>query len=244
MSIKVKGFLSVVLVSFSFFMCLDTKYSRGLGDYILEFMGLKSWSSGLHLTVIYFGIILIIGIFLIEKYVILGQNIKRWKAFLAFVLVVTIFYLIIAVPATYIKGNSYGLLSIGYDKTNEGHFSCQYSEDELQNFNATFELTNYSEEQKEFYIQIIEIDPESKFHESFTIYNEDNELAMFKLRGKETKSFRVSSDEYSVVRQYESKDDILIQSWRGTIKEFILSNQEGNKVKLQKGKFFGAELSR
>lgn len=66
--IKVKGILSLIFMTLSFFMMMDTKYNKALGDYVVESIGLKSWSAidtGFHLTIIYFGILFLIGIFLL-----------------------------------------------------------------------------------------------------------------------------------------------------------------------------------
>lgn len=53
MNDKVKGGLSILFMAITFYMMVTTKYTRALGDYILEFVGLKSWTgdySGIHLT--------------------------------------------------------------------------------------------------------------------------------------------------------------------------------------------------
>ena len=71
---KVKGVLSIFFMAVTFFMMVTTKYTHALGDYILEFIGLKSWTgdySGTHLTVIYFGVLFIISLFVVGKYTLL-----------------------------------------------------------------------------------------------------------------------------------------------------------------------------
>lgn len=72
---KVKGVLSVFFMSLFFYMMITTKYTRALGDYILEYAGLKSWTgnnSGTHLTVIYFGILFIISLIFVKRYAVVN----------------------------------------------------------------------------------------------------------------------------------------------------------------------------
>ncbi len=57
---KIKGAFLVFISSLLLFMMCDTKYMKALGDYVLEYIGIQSWSNGemgTHLTVVYFCII-------------------------------------------------------------------------------------------------------------------------------------------------------------------------------------------
>ncbi len=68
MTIKTKSALSILFMSVSFFMMITTRYTHALGDYILELIGLPSWTgdhTGFHLTIIYFGVLFIIGLFMV-----------------------------------------------------------------------------------------------------------------------------------------------------------------------------------
>jgi len=242
MSNKVKGGLSIFLMSVTFYMMLTTKYTNALGDYLLEFIGLRSWTgdySGTHLTVIYFGILFMISLFIVKKYAIYDLNISRRKVFIIFVALMIVFSSITGMVARNIKKNSTGLLTIGYNSSGS---SMNYKSKDYKyvEFTAEFELTNYSNKKKTFYITI-----DSPFYredgiEEITFYTYDGERAVFELLSNETKFFSLSLDDYNVVggRVYQNGYG------SGTIQEIVLSNDSGNKVKLDSKNFFGIEISK
>ncbi len=54
---KIKAENLIFLMSITFYMILTTSYTNALGNYILEFIGLRPWTgdySGEHLTIILF----------------------------------------------------------------------------------------------------------------------------------------------------------------------------------------------
>lgn len=82
MSNKLKGVFSIFFMTITSYMMITTNYTHALGDYVLQFFGLRAWTgdySGTHLTVFYFGILFFISLFFVEKYVIdeKGLNIRR-----------------------------------------------------------------------------------------------------------------------------------------------------------------------
>lgn len=102
MSNKIKGGVAIFLMSLLFYMMITTKYTYALGDYILEFIGVKSWTgnySGFHLTIVYFGVPFIISLFIVEKYAVDLLNLRRTRVFLIFIALMTLFYLITGVIA-------------------------------------------------------------------------------------------------------------------------------------------------
>lgn len=242
MNNKVKGGLSILLMSVTFYMMITTKYTHALGDYILEFIGLKSWTgdySGVHLTVIYFGILFMIGLFLVEKYAIAGLNIRRRSVFFIFVALMTVFSLITGMTARNIKKNSSGLLAIGYNSSGSS-MNYRSEDNKFVEFTAELELTNYSNEKKTFYLSI-----DSPFYredgiEEISFYTLDGKPAIFELESNETKSFSLSLDNYNIVGGREFQNG----SENGIIEEIVLTNHKGNKVRLDSTNFFGIELSK
>ena len=123
---KIKGIIAILFLSISFYMMTTTMYTRALGDYVLEFIGLKSWSgelSGMHLTVIYFGILTIILLYVVLKYTVEKCGIrKRWVLLLVIVFI-NMFSFITNATAKNIKKNSNGLRTIGFNSENRfGYF--------------------------------------------------------------------------------------------------------------------------
>lgn len=242
MNNKVKGGFSILLMSVTSYMMMTTKYTRALGDYILEFIGLKSWTgdySGTHLTVIYFGILFMIGLYLVEKYAIDGLNIRRRSVFFIFVALIIVFSSFTGITARNIKKNSSGLLAIGYNSSGSS-MNYRSEDNKFTGFTAEFELTNYSNEKKTFHLSI-----DSPFYredgiEEISFYNFDGKRAIFELESNETKSFSLSLDNYNVVGGREFQNG----SGSGIVVEIILTNDKGNKVRLDSNNFFGIELSR
>lgn len=235
-----KGRLSVFFMSLIFYMMITTKYTHALGDYILEFVGLKSWTgnySGTHLTIIYFGVLFIISLFLVEKYAVNHLNISRRNIFITFIVMVTLFYSLTGIIATNIKKNSPGLLSIGYD-ANDSNIDYKAENNKIVEFIAEFELTNYNEEEKLFYISINRNFYKEEEIERINFYTLTGEKAIFKLYGNESKSFLLDLNDYIVVGGVQNGGD------SGVIEEIELTNDKGDKVRLNSRNGFFAELSR
>ena len=242
MSNKVKGVLSILFMSVTFYMMITTKYTHALGDYLLEFIGLKSWTgdySGTHLTVFYFGIFFIIGLFLVGKYAIDGLNIRKRNVFIIFVVLMTTFTSITGITARSIKKYSSGLLAIGYD-FRSSNMNYRADDQKFVEFIAKFELTNYSGGKKTFHISIDSPYDRKDGIEEIRFYTFDGQQAIFELERFETESFSLSLDNYNVIggRGYQSGGG------SGIIQEIVLTNEKGNKVRLDGDNFFGLELNR
>ncbi len=240
MSNKVKGGASIVLMSILFYMMITTKYTHALGDYILEFVGLRSWTGdyrGFHLAIIYFGIPFIISLFVVEKYAIDRLNMRRKSVFLIFIVLMTVFNFTTGAIVINIKKNSPDLLAIGLNSQNS-FMDYKTKNNEFIEFKAEFELTNYSNEKRAFYISMDSpIDDGIKDISFFTF---DGKRAIFQLNGNETKLFSLNSNEYKVNSGKIIKD---ITSF-GYVDEVILTDDEGHKVRLNSNNGFLAELSR
>lgn len=239
---KAKGGLSIFFMSLVFYMMITTKYTHALGDYILEFAGLKSWSgnySGTHFTIIYFGVLFIISLFLVERYAINNLNISRRKIFLIFIVMVTLFYLLTGKIAINIKKNSPGLSSIGFNLS-ESEIDYWSDESGIVEFKAKFELTNFSEEEKHFYISMNRELYEREGFNEINFYTLSGEKAIFKIYGNESKSFSVSLNDYIITGGIQNGGE------GGIIEEIILTNENGDKAILNKNNDNGffVELSR
>jgi hypothetical protein len=241
MKSKIKGGFSILLMSLIFYCMITTKYTHALGDYIVEFVGLNSWTgnySGFHLTIIYFGIPFIISLLEVERYVV-SMNISRIRVFLVFIVLMTIFYLLTGLIVSNIKKNSPGLLSIAFNPENS---SINYStkDKELVEFTDEFELINYSNEKRTFYISIDRYLYRQDGIEAISFYTINGEKAVFQLEGNETKFFSLNLNDYKVVggRRFQNGSE------SGTIEEIVLTDDEGDKVILNRNNGFIAESSR
>lgn len=241
---KVKAGVTIFIMSLLFFMMVTTKYTHALGDYILESIGLRSWTgdySGFHLTIIYFGVPFIISLFMVEKYAVELLSMRRTRLFLIFIVLVTVFYWITVFVTINIKKSSPGLLAIGYNSENS-YIHYRSEDNEITEFTAEFELTNYSDEVKTFYLNI-----DSRYYrqdglKEISFYTLDGEKAIFKLRNNETKLFSLNLNDYKVEGGLVSQNGGLT----GVIEEIILINvdDEDDKVRLNSNNGFLAELIR
>jgi hypothetical protein len=223
-------------------MMITTKYAHALGDYILEFLGLKSWTgdySGTHLTIMYFGILFIIGLFLVKKYAIEGLNLRRRSIFIIFVALMVVFSSITGMTARNIKKNSPGLLTIGYNSMGS-RLDYKAEDKKFVEFAAEFELTNYSNEKKTFHLKIDNPFYREDGIDEINFYTFEGKQAIFELDSHETKSYLLSLDKYHIIggREFQSG------SGSGIIQEIVLMDDKGNKVRLDSNNFFGIELGR
>ena len=242
MNDKQKGGWSIIFMAATFFMMVTTKYSHALGDYVLEFIGLRSWTgdySGTHLTVIYFGILFIISLFLVRKYAVNQLRIGRISVLLIFILLMTIFTSMTGLVARNIKSNSEGLLAIGYN-TDDSNMKFQSRDNKFVEFSAEFELTNYSSEKKTFHLSIDSPYYREEGVEEIEFYTLDGKLAFFEIGGNETKLFQLDLDEYNITggRQFQNG------SGGGIIQEILLFDDKGDTIRLDVQNFQGIELNR
>lgn len=223
-------------------MMITTKYTHALGDYVLEYIDLRSWTgeyTGTHLTIIYFVILSFLGIILVQKYVIKDLKIRPRNILLIFIALVTVFTIVTNATVISIKGNSDGLLSIGY--TSENSTISYKSEDEkYTEFNAEIEMTNYGKEIKKFYLTIISPFTRYEQHELINIYTKDGDKAVFTLDSKETRVFKINLSDYNI------DVGMLPMNGSGSGKgiDIILSDAEGNAIRLDDNNFFGVVINR
>ncbi len=240
-NVRIKGFLSLIFMTLSFFMMIDTKYSRALGDYVLEFIGLKSWTAGntgTHLTVIYFGILFFIGLYLVIVNVLVGWNKRKRTVLLYFVVLLSIYYFCTMSIFVYIKSNSKSLLSIGFENPHDSYLEyTSKDQNEIDKFSIKIELKNYSSEEKSFNIRLVNTYSEENSTEIFTIYKKDGDIAAFNLLPNEVKEFILTSSNYNLKK--EASTYVNVNSFSGIVDRIVLFNQYGDEVYLDHTNFFG-----
>lgn len=237
---KIKGIIAILVLSISFYMMKTTMYTRALGDYVLEFIGLKSWSgelSGMHLTVIYFGILTIILLYVVLNYTVEKCGIRKRWVLLLVIIFISMFSFITNATAKNIKKNSNGLRTIGFNSENS-KMEYQSKDMKYTKFNAEIELVNYGDESKEFSMTIDDLDYRKDRFKDIDIFTKDGEKAVFKLEGNETEIFRINLDEYKILGGRVSQNG----GGKGIIKDIILTDENNNKIRLDKNNFFGIEL--
>lgn len=239
--IIIKGLLSLIIMTLSFFMMVDTKYSKALGDYILEFIGLKSWSGGdigTHLVVIYFGILFLIGLYFVIVNVVVGWNKRKRVVLLYSIILLMIYYFCTSSIFILIKSSSEGLLPIGFENSSNSYL--EYTS-KVQNkpdyFKIKFELKNYSNKEKSFSIKLVNIYLGENISVPFTIYKKNGDIAVFELLPNELKEFVLTSNDYNLHKEINTY--VNVTSFKGSIDGIVLYDQHGNEVYLDNGKFFG-----
>jgi hypothetical protein len=241
MKSKWKGWLSIILMSFSFFMMSERKYSDPLGDYLLKFIGLKAWTQGnarVHLTVIYFGILFVISLVMVRVYAVERFPMKRRVIFLVFIAILQVFTFITDTTIKTVKASEPGLLAIGYIK-GDSHIHYSYKNKVLTEFSAKFELTNYSNEVKSFNLAIVPFDVRDQVS-LINFYTVEGEKAVFELWPKQSKTFNISLEDYKVDWNVIHEE---LGSGGGSIKEIILSDEEGNSIKLNSSNLLGERVT-
>lgn len=236
--------MSVALLSISFYMMTTTRYTHALGDYVLEFIGLKSWTgeySGTHLTVFYFSILVVLGLYLVRKYAVYGLGIRTRNVLFLFIAFVIIFSLVTNITARNIKKYSEGLLSLGYNSKNS---KMKYKSESMEytEFNAEIQMINYGNQSKEFYITIDSPFYRKEGTEHIDIFNKDGNRATFRLNGNETKTFKINLDEYNIKGGRLSLNGI--GGGSGVIEELILTNVNGDSIRLDDDNFGEIEINR
>lgn len=171
---KILAISSILLTSISFFMMVDTKYFEALGDNIVQAIGLKAWSGngnlGIHLTIFYFLVPLIIGL---NKYCYKKFKIRKMKIFIIICILLFVFTVSLNEYAEWIKRDADGLLSIEVI-WNESKYYFNTNNEEITEFGAEIKLKNHSNERREFYLGIKEPNINQKI---FQIHNEYGAIA-------------------------------------------------------------------
>lgn len=212
-----------------------------MGDYVLEFIGLKSWSgnfSGMHFTVIYFGILTIILLAVVFRFVAEEWKIKKRWVFLLVIVFINLFNFITDAAVRNIKKNSDGLRTIGFNLENS-KMEYQSKDMKYTKFNAEIELINYGNESKQFYMKINDLDNKEDGLNGIDVFTKDGNKAVFELEGNETMVFRINLDEYKIL------GGRVVRNGGGSesINDIILTDENNNKVILDRNNFFGIELN-
>jgi len=235
MDTKKKFKLSIFFLALTFYMMIDTTYHRALGDYILEFFGLKAWTGiygGFHLTIIYFGVLFFICLYFYRKYSEKIENISSLKKFIVFVLIVTSMALMSTSIAKFVKSHSDGLKSIAY-VSEDNELEYRSIDNEIVYLNAYFTLENYSDVEQKFHISIDSPWSRKDNIPPIDIYNLKGEKAIFNLEGKEEKTFQINLEDYVI----DGGRKNAVGGFKGVIDELTLYN-DYEKIYLKEGKFF------
>lgn len=238
----IKGVLLTFCLSISLFMMIDTTYIRALGDYVLEFLGIKSWSGnnymGMHLTAIYFWIFTSILLALVFRFVAEEWKIKKRWVFLLVIVFLNLFSFITDAAVINIKKNSDGLRSIGLNLENS-KMEYQSKDMKYTTFNGEIELTNYGNQSKKFYMKINDLHNKEDGLNGVEVFKKDGNKAVFELEGNETMIFRINLEDYKIL------GGRVLQNGGGSesIRDIILTDENNNKIRLGKNNFFGIELT-
>jgi len=218
---------------------IDTTYHRALGDYILEFFGLKAWTGsygGFHLTIVYFGVLFFICLHFYKKYSEKTENVSSLKKFIIFVLLVTSMGFISTSTAKFIKSQSDSLKSIAY-VSEDNELEYRSVDNEMVSFNAYFTLENYSDVKQAFHVSIDSPWLRKDNIPPIDIYNLEGEKVVFVLEGKAEKTFQINLENFMIKggRKYENG------GFKGVIDELTLYN-DYEKIYLKEGKFFHLKI--
>lgn len=228
---KLKLYGPIIGIALIFYMMISTPHSRALGDIILESIGIAAWTNGyngIHLTVIYFGILFLVVLMLISRFPKEERRRYRKHNFLVFIFSVTIIFLIHSSIVHNIMKNSEGLYSIAITST-ESRYKYNIKNGELEEFSYEFELTNYADEIKEFSLDV-EFGDDNIYE--FEIYDKQGELAKFNINGKESRRYIINLDDYMI--KVSGADNQHHIGSSGIIDSIILLDSEGNRVKVVK----------
>jgi len=109
------------------------------------------------LTVIYFGVLTLILLYVVLKLAIEKLEIRKRWALLLVIVFINLFSFITDAKVRNIKKNSNGLRTIGFISENS-KMEYQSKDMKYTKFNAEIELINYGNESKKFYITINDLD--------------------------------------------------------------------------------------
>lgn len=233
------GLIGLMLMSF--IMMFDTKYLRAPGDYLLGAIGLKAWTghmSGIHLTVVYFGILFIVSLVLIEKHIV-QTNIMKWKKVCLLLGIGTCAYVVIgSTSVQLVMRNSDTITSIEY-QSEIGHLDFQKEEDVFTDFKIDFKLYNYSKEERLFFIDIDSSWRREDGKPPIQIFDSNGERAVFYLSGEEERVFHLTEADYQLSDGRREGH----YSSNGILDELILTDMEGRFIVLTHDKSYNLRLS-
>lgn len=236
---KVKAYGAIGFMSLMFFATIDTIYARALGDYVVGAIGLRAWTGedqmGIHLSLIYFFILFLLGAYWVEKYAREVLKINKKTVFLLFLGLNAVFYIVTGGVAKNVKANAEGLLTIGFKPTEESEMTYDFENGNYTAFEADIILKNYSDEEKTFYLMITD----RYDSELIKIYDLDGEKKLFVLEGNETRRFSIDLEnalvESGYIDQYDGGS-----GW-SMLDQIIIYNEDG-EVLLDNRKFVGLKL--
>lgn len=226
----------------SFILMFNTKYLRAPGDYLLEFMGFKSWTGGLsgtHLTVIYFGIIFFICLFLIEKYLINQSKLKWRRVISILVLSIALYVSTVGTIVQIVMRNSDTLTSIEYI-SDSGRLNFSKDDGEYTRFNTVFELSNKSRDSRVFFVDLHSSWRRQDGQSSIKILDKNGNRAVFELKGDESKLFDLDESEFIL----KDDEDFGSYSTSGILDEIILTDPSGYSVLLEYDRSYSLRINR
>lgn len=137
-----------------------------------------------------------------------------------------------------IKKNSDGLRTIGLNLENS---KMEYKSKDMKyvKFNAEIELVNYGNESKQFYMKINDLAYKEDGLDGIDVFTKDGNKAVFELEGNETMVFRINLDDYKILGGRVVHNG----GGSGPIKDIVLTDENNNKVRLDKNNFFGIEFN-
>lgn len=237
MQLKMKAALSILLTALLAFMMIETPNTRALGDYVLEFIGLRSWSGdhiGLHLTALYFGIPFFISLFLVGKYALEGLKLRKRTVFIFFVILMTLLTSVSGAVSKNIKAHSPGLLSIGYGpESSRLDYTCQNGA--YTAFTAEFLLTNYSDTPKSFSISIESPHSSEIGTSPLRIEAIGGGALFYQLKPHESRMFSLNLENCKPVGGGAVQDG----GGTGSVQGLVLTDEQGNGVRLNNEEFWG-----
>ena len=192
----------------------------------------------MHFTVIYFGILTIILLAVVFRFVAEEWKIKKRWVFLLVIVFINLFNFITDAAVRNIKKNSDGLRTIGFNLENS-KMEYQSKDMKYTKFNAEIELINYGNESKQFYMKINDLDNKEDGLNGIEVFTKDGNKAVFELEGNETMVFRINLDEYKILGGQVVRNGGGSES----ISDIILTDENNNKVILDRNNFFGIELN-
>jgi hypothetical protein len=101
-------------------------------------------------------------------------------------------------------------------------------------------LTNYSNLKKKFYLSIDSPSYREEGVDEIRFFTLDGEKVILELKSNETKAFGLSLDKYNIIggRKFQNG------AGNGGIAEIILTDDKGNKIRLERDSFWGIVLGR
>ncbi len=235
---KFKKILLLVIISFVLFLSIETKHVGALGDIILQYIGLASWSngqSGTHFTVVYSLLIIFAFLLLIRR----QKNYEYSTKFVLLVMIIslTTFTFIVNTSAEFMKGNKEGVFVIGYN-SRESMMDFSTTSSGLVDFNAVIDLTNYSDEDIYFSLDISREYSDNGTY--FDILDMDEKQVVLHLEPKETKQFIFDNEEYLIVGEDVKISGVTTVNGRMTV---IITGMDGEVMEINRNEFWGRPKS-